>query len=198
MTSSPRVLRRAVVAIAIAVACAMGVADTWSGPSGAAAEAALAPGAAERAANARGLLRSARALVSADPAALGYRLELAALRPGLRAQTDTRTRTITLFIAHDDVPHRVAHDLAHEIGHAVDHERLSATARRAFLRRRGIHATVAWWPRDGRSDYATGAGDFAEVYALCHASSPEFRGRLAPRPLEPCALLPIVSQPGGS
>jgi hypothetical protein len=92
-------------------------------------------------------------------------------------------------MARGDAPHRTAHDLAHEIGHAFDAVHMTPAARRAYLARRGVpHA--AWWPRDRHGDYSVGAGDFAEVYALCHAASPDFRSRLAPRPVDACAILP--------
>jgi hypothetical protein len=135
-------------------------------------------------------LRRAQALVDVRPADLGWQVELAARRdPAVRAKADTGTRTITLFLARDDAAHRTAHDLAHELGHAYDAERMTRAARRAFLRRRGV-PSAGWSPGPGRPDYESGAGDFAEVYALCHAASPEFRSRLAPRPANACALLP--------
>jgi hypothetical protein len=37
------------------------------------------------------------------------------------------------------------------------------------------------------------AGDFAEVFALCHAPSAVFRSTLAPRPANPCGLLPAAA-----
>ena len=138
----------------------------------------------------RTALRRAQALVDVKAADLGWRVALAPRRdPAVRAKADTGTRTITLFLARDDATHRTAHDLAHEIGHAYDAERMTRAARRAFLRRRGV-PSVGWSPGPARPDYESGAGDFAEVYALCHAASPEFRSRLAPRPANACALLP--------
>jgi len=136
-------------------------------------------------------LRRALELVSVKPSALGYRVRLEPRRnPGLRAQVDTKTRTITLFLARGDAPHRTAHDLAHELGHAWDNEHMTNAGRRAYLVRR--HArTRRWFPTANRaSDYQVGAGDFAEVYALCHAASPEYRSRVAPRPANACAVLP--------
>jgi hypothetical protein len=138
---------------------------------------------------ARALVTRAGTLVAANPEALGYRLRVAAPRRGIRGQTDRVSRTVTLFVSGTDAPHRVAHDLAHEIGHAYDAVRMSAAARAAYLLRRGVPA--AQWSPGGRvSDYDSGAGDFAEVFALCHAASPEFRSTLAPRPVDPCPLLP--------
>jgi hypothetical protein len=135
------------------------------------------------------LVRNAEELVSGTPAQLGYRLRIAGPRADIRGETDRATRTITLFLARHDVAHRVAHDLAHELGHAYDDRRMTDAQRRAYLRRRGV-PNAAWWPGGKLSDYGSGAGDFAEVFALCHAASPEFRSRLAPRPANPCALLP--------
>ena len=135
-------------------------------------------------------LRRAAALVDVSAAKLGYRVVLAPrLDPLLRGLTDTGKHTITLYLARGDAPHRTAHDLAHEIGHAWDAEHMTTASRRAYLARRGV-PKAAWWPSSGRSDYAVGAGDFAEVFALCHAASPDFRSRLAPRPADPCAVLP--------
>jgi hypothetical protein len=124
---------------------------------------------------------------------LGHRLVLASPRPGLRAQIDARRRTITVFLDPADAPHRVAHDIAHELGHAWDRARLGDPARRAYLGARGAPG-AAWWPDGPGDDYASGAGDFAEVFALCHAASPEFRSRLAAPPADACAALPPAAR----
>jgi hypothetical protein len=149
----------------------------------------------------RVVVRRARALVDVRPGALGYRLRVAGPRAGVLAETDTVTRTITLHVGAAAVPHLVAHDLAHELGHAFDERRLTPGARAAYLRARGA-ARARWWPTSDTADYRTGAGDFAEVFALCHAASPEFRSRLARRPRDACAALPRAARgplsPGGS
>jgi hypothetical protein len=141
---------------------------------------------------ARATLRATAPLMSAAAGPLGYRVVLAAPRPGIEGDIDREHRRITLFLGGHEVPHLVAHDLAHEIGHAVDFERLTDADRRAYLARRG-RPDAPWWPK-GASDYGVGAGDFAEVYALCHAASPIFRSTLAPRPADPCAVLPAVAR----
>jgi hypothetical protein len=133
-------------------------------------------------------LRRALALVGYR-GRLGQRIVLAPPRPGVRAETNTGTRTITIFLDPPDAPHRVAHDIAHELGHLWDAAHLDDEGRRAYLRRRGA-AGAAWWPGPRTADYATGAGDFAEVFARCHSASPEFRSRLAPAPVDACAALP--------
>ena len=137
-------------------------------------------------------LRRALPLVTGVSArALGYRVVLAPrIDPGLRALTDTVAHTITLYMAQGDAAHRVAHDLAHELGHAWDAEHMTPATRHAYLAGRGV-PRATWWPtQPGRSDYGVGAGDFAEVFALCHAASPDYRSHLAPRPIDPCAVLP--------
>jgi hypothetical protein len=141
----------------------------------------------------RALRVAALELVSGRPGDLGYRLLVSGPRPGIRAVTDRSRRTITLFVSDHEVPHMLAHDLAHELGHAFDDRRMTDNLRRAYLRRRG-HPGAPWWPQGRVSDYAFGAGDFAEVFALCHAASPEFRSRLAPWPRNPCALLPASAR----
>jgi hypothetical protein len=138
---------------------------------------------------ARAVVARARTLVAVTPAQLGYRLHVAGPVAGLRGRTDTAARTITLYVAAGDAPSAVAHDLGHELGHAFDATRLTDADRAAYLRARGV-PRAAWFPGGRRSDYRSGAGDFAEVFALCHAASTVYRSRLAPRPQDPCAVLP--------
>jgi hypothetical protein len=135
---------------------------------------------------------SALALVSYRVGPLGYSIRFAPGRTGVRADTDIAARRITIFLRKGDVPSLVSHDIAHEMGHAFDATRMSAAARRAYLRARGV-PRAAWWPKRTGSDYAVGAGDFAEVFALCHAPSAVFRSTLAPRPANPCGLLPAAA-----
>jgi virginiamycin B lyase len=131
---------------------------------------------------------AAVALVSFPWQTLGYRIVFAPPRDGVRAETDTATRTITVFARPGDPPQLVAHDIAHELGHAYDATRLSDADRAEYLRSRGV-PDAAWFPSAPGSDYDTGAGDFAEVFALCYAPGSEFRSTLAPRPADPCALV---------
>lgn len=130
----------------------------------------------------------ALALVRFDPGELGYAVRFEPGRAGVRAQVDRSSQTISVYLRRGDLPHVVAHDIAHELGHAYDQSRMDDAGRAAYLSRRGV-PTAAWLPAGG-SDYAVGAGDFAEVFALCNAASPDFRSELAPRPENPCELLP--------
>jgi hypothetical protein len=185
---------RAALAVAAALAgvaaSALGFSALW--PDGATAPQPQRLSAADAAA-ARAVVDRAQRLVSVTPAQLGYTLRVAGPVAGLRGQTDTAARTITLFVAPHDAPHVVAHDLAHEIGHAFDARRLTAAQRAAWLRARGAPG-ARWFPGRAGSDYRSGAGDFAEVFALCHASSPVYRSRLAPRPADACRVLPAPAR----
>jgi hypothetical protein len=158
------------------------------GSRGAATQPTAAPSGGPPTAAQLALARRAQGLVDVRPAELGYRLAVRAARPGVRGATDRATRPITLYVDEREAAHRVAHDLAHELGHAYDDRRMDAAARARWLRERGARAP--WSPGGARSDYETGAGDFAEVFARCHAASSEFRSRLAPPPADACALLP--------
>ena len=180
-----RVVALACVALAGVAGSALAFSALWP-DAGDPAPRALSP---SDAAVAGAVVRRAQALVDVTPAQVGYRLRVEGPLPGVRGRIDTGARTITLFVAPGSAAHRVAHDLAHEIGHAVDAGRLSAAQRAAWVRARGA-AGAAWWPSGEGSDYRSGAGDFAEVFALCHAASPDFRSRLAIRPQDACGLLP--------
>jgi hypothetical protein len=176
----------AALALAGVAASALLFAAVWPGGTAAPRPAVLSPADAARA---RDVVVRAQALVSVTPQQLGWRLRVAGPLAGVRGQADTAAKTITLYVGAYAAPHQVAHDLGHELGHAFDAERLSPAERAAYLRGRGA-PDAAWWPGGQASDYASGAGDFAEVFALCHAVSPEYRSRLAVRPEDPCALLP--------
>jgi hypothetical protein len=183
--------RRIVAALAAALLAAAGAAAGCgtAGPEGAGR---AGPDRPRSASAVRAALRSARALVSLDAARLRVRVELRPRRPGFEARYDAARRTATLFASSSTAPHRLAHALAHELGHAIDLDGLRPSDRRAYLARRG-RPGAAWWAHEDASDYDVGAGDFAEVFALCHAASPLFRSRLAPRPTNPCSLLPAAA-----
>ena len=177
----------ALIAGAVGAAAVFGPSD--DGEDGNGGTGATPSRAAPASAAARAVVRRAQALVGVRPQDLGYRLVIAGPVPGIRGETDRAARTITLFVDARQAAHRVAHDLAHEIGHAYDDRHLTGAQRRAWLRARDAAGTP-WSPGGTLSDYASGAGDFAEVYARCHAASPDFRSRLGPPPVDACALLP--------
>ena len=167
--------------LSLAVAAVLGGSDARTVTRHAAPPSSAAAAAIDRAAE------RALALV-ARPPDVGYALRFAPARAGVRAETDRGARVITVFVRPGDAPHRIAHDIAHELGHAWDDRHGTAAGRAAYLELRG-RPDVRWWPGASASDYATGAGDFAEVFARCHAASPEFRSRLGPPPRDACAAL---------
>lgn len=176
------------LASAALAATSAGVAACGAPGSPSGATSVTAPHSAPAAARAD-IARRALRLVAVRPADVGYTLRLDGARDEIRAQTDTARRTITLFLRDGDPVNRVAHDLAHEIGHAVDATRLTDADRASYLAARGA-PDARWYPAGGVSDLESGAGDFAEVFALCAAASQDFRSRLAPRPDDPCQELP--------
>jgi hypothetical protein len=189
ITGRPRLLRAALLALAAGLGVAASAAVFGALlPSGAGAPAPERLSTSDAAA-ARGVVDRAQRLITVTPAQLGYTLRLAGPVAGFGGQTDTAKHTITLFVAPNDTPNVVAHDLAHEIGHAYDAQRMTAAHRAAYLRARGVPG-APWFPGAQASDYRSGAGDFAEVFALCHAASPVYRSRLADRPKDPCGALP--------
>ena len=185
-----RIALAVAASVAGVAACAFAFSALWPQAPAAPRPARLS---AADAASARAIVTSAQRLVSVTPAQLGYALRVAGPVPGIRAQTDTAAHRITLFVSPNDAPHVVAHDLAHEIGHAFDARRLTPAQRAAYLRARGV-PRAPWFPNGTASDYRSGAGDFAEVFALCHAASPVYRSRLAPRPADPCRVLPATAR----
>jgi hypothetical protein len=182
-------LRSAGAALGVAVS-ALAFSALWPGGAPAPEPARLSAG---DTAAARAVVARAQRLVSVTPARLGYTLRVAGPRPGIRGQTDNAERTITLFVSPNDTPSVVAHDLGHELGHAFDARYLTAARRTAYLRSRRA-AAAPWSPGRRASDYRSGAGDFAEVFALCHAASPIYRSRLAPRPADAC--ISLTERPG--
>jgi hypothetical protein len=171
--------------VAVAVVLAAGLGLAFALPRGA-GSAGRSHDSSPHARDAAG--QTALALVSVQPQDVGYSIVFAPARPDLRGQVDPALRRITVFLNPADASHRVAHDIAHELGHAFDSRYLDDTLRHGWLEARG-KPDAAWWPGRQMSDYNTGAGDYAEVFALCHAPSPEFRSRLAARPTDACALL---------
>ena len=173
------------VCLTLAAGCGGGEEPTATQP----APRSLAP--TERAA----LERQVEGLVRLRPEDFGYRLRWGAARAGTRALFDPRRKEIRLFPRAGDPAHLIAHDLAHEIGHVFDRERMTDRDRRAYLRSRG-RPDATWLPERGKDQYRSGAEDFAEVFALCHAASPEFRSRLAGQPQRACDALPASAASG--
>ncbi|MBW3578847.1 MAG: hypothetical protein KY462_14125 [Actinobacteria bacterium] len=112
----------------------------------------------------------------------GFTIEFGPARTGLRALFHRVDRRIEVFVRRGDPVAQTAFDLAHEIGHAVDVTAGSPARRAAWLERRGAPESTPWYGCSGCDDLSTGAGDFAEVFALWQLGDVDFRSRVAPPP----------------
>jgi hypothetical protein len=112
----------------------------------------------------------------------GWRIQFLPARKGYLAMTHRVERRIDVYVRSDRTPAGVAHDIAHEIGHAIDVTYLTDENRADFLSIRRLKATTAWWACNSCTDLDTGAGDFAESFALIAAPPFRFYSRLAPSP----------------
>lgn len=74
------------------------------------------------------------------------------------------------------------HVVAHELGHLVDGDRMTDALREEYRRLRGIPAGTPWFGCNSCADFATPAGDFAEVYAQWQRGATSNRSQLAPAP----------------
>ncbi|MBC7375329.1 MAG: hypothetical protein H7323_15175 [Frankiales bacterium] len=112
--------------------------------------------------------RGAAALASlrgARPA--GWTVSYAPARMGYLGLTHLDERRIELFVRScaKQSTELLRHVAAHELGHARDTALMTAATRRQWMAARGIKAGTSWYGCNGCTDFATPAGDFAEVYA---------------------------------
>lgn len=84
---------------------------------------------------------------------------------GLRAVAIGGSRQIEFYARQDDTPAGVARILAHELGHAIDIESNTNVSRANFTRI-AAQEEADWWPENRASDFDTGAGDYAESFAV--------------------------------
>lgn len=87
-------------------------------------------------------------------------------RRGTRALTHTRENRIEVFVRGSDTVETLHRVIAHEIGHVIDIELNSPADRRRWRQQRGLADSVQWWPGESAPDFETGAGDFAEAFAV--------------------------------
>jgi hypothetical protein len=113
----------------------------------------------------------------------GWQLRFLDGRRGMRGLTFPNSRRIEVYVRGSDTPEDLAHVVAHELGHAVDVTYFSDVQRAAWLAARGFRRDTIWFPGEsGVSDFATGAGDFAESFGWVHGSTVRWAGELAPPP----------------
>ncbi|MCB1285735.1 MAG: hypothetical protein KDB20_15650 [Microthrixaceae bacterium] len=93
----------------------------------------------------------------------GWTIEFVGPRRGFRGITYTAERRIEIFVRPDLGFEELVHVTAHELGHALDVTLLDDEQRDWWMHYRG--GTESWWVSDGASDFASGAGDWAECFA---------------------------------
>lgn len=111
----------------------------------------------------------------------GWRIEFVPGEGPVAGFTWSRERRIEVFVGNGDDATALRRVLAHELGHAVDLTHLTEADRRAWRDLRGTGA-APWWPESGRQDFGTGAGDFAECFAVWLVGGELFRSELGPPP----------------
>jgi hypothetical protein len=95
-----------------------------------------------------------------------WRIEFRGARDGIRALTYPAERRIEIFIRPTDTANSLHRVFAHELGHVIDVEMNSDRDRDRWLDQRAIPRVTPWWPTAESPDFATGAGDFAEAFAV--------------------------------
>lgn len=115
---------------------------------------------------------AAEALIAYDYRSVldGWTFDFEGPRDGYRGNTNTVSRTISVYIGEHDTPQVVAEVIAHEVGHALDVMYLDDDTRIQWMEMRDV--TEGWWPHSGASDFHVGAGDYAEAVARLLVDSP--------------------------
>ncbi len=113
-------------------------------------------------------------------AELNYDVRFGGPKRGYLAITFTGAARIEVYVRRCQTVDSIASILGHEFGHAVDHRYMTSDLRGEYLAARGITAT--WFGCNRCTDFATGAGDFAEVFGFFHSPPGPFRSRLGPAP----------------
>lgn len=125
--------------------------------------------------------QAALASVKGGAARTGFRVEFKGARSGYMGLTHLNERRIEMFVRScaAQSAELLRHVMAHELGHGYDTTRNDAATRRAWLLARGIPLSTPWYGCSGCSDFATPAGDFAEVYAQWARGASSNRSKLA-------------------
>ncbi len=111
----------------------------------------------------------------------GWQVEFVSGAGNIAGYTWSREERIEVFVRPGATSSDLARILAHELGHAIDVSKNSGDERRDWLSARGAE-DAPWWPGNGLADFATGAGDFAESFAVWQIGDGDYRGELAPVP----------------
>ena len=113
---------------------------------------------------------------------LGWTVRFLPGRSGYLGLAIGEKRRIEIYVRSSHSVAEVAHTLAHEIGHAVDLTYGTDYRRSEYRRMRGLSTDADWFGCDACTDYATPAGDFAEVFEYWLLGGGDFRSQLAGPP----------------
>jgi hypothetical protein len=95
-----------------------------------------------------------------------WQVEFLSARDGIRALTFPAERRIEVFVRSTDTATTLHRVFAHELGHVIDVELNSDEDRARWSDARDIDQRTPWWPSAESPDFDTGAGDFAEAFAV--------------------------------
>lgn len=113
---------------------------------------------------------------------LGWTVSFLPGRSGYLGLAIGEERRIEIYVRPTHTVDDVAHTLAHELGHAVDLTYGTAYRRREYRRMRGLSTDATWFGCNSCSDYATPAGDFAEIFEYWLLGAGDYRSQLGGLP----------------
>ncbi len=101
----------------------------------------------------------------------GWQIQFVGPRQGYRGSTFPDRRVIQVYVRADASLDEVSHVTAHEMGHAIDVTYFDDEDRGQFNLARGRSVSSPWWVAAGATDFASGAGDWAESFAWSQVGS---------------------------
>jgi len=121
----------------------------------------------------------------------GWTIDFEPGRPGYLGMAYVEERRIVVWVRPEQSIEHLASVVAHELGHAIDLTWNTPERRARWMELRGIDASNPWFGCSACTDFATPAGDFAEVFSYWQTGI-DFQSRMAAYP-EPEALEAMVS-----
>jgi hypothetical protein len=113
---------------------------------------------------------------------LGWTVDFLPGRTGYLGLAIGEERRLEIYVRDHHTVFDIAHTFAHELGHAVDLTYGTEYRRSEYQRMRGLPQRDGWFGCDACTDYATPAGDFAEVFEYWLLGGGDYRSQLASPP----------------